>query len=289
MPSPLFPNSNNRRSDAQGNIQGKGGQPTQYGLRRILTSKVADAVKKKLGDVGALVSALFRPFGGQVEKEVVAAVEAEMRKLGTPVEERPVPARPPIPSIGGKTVEDDDWRRFDDYNQPILEGPILCPHSSNVHSFYFEHDQNGARNGSILVRFLGGDSKNRHGPGAMYRYFDCRYELFEEFKRAASAGKFVWDEFRVRGSVVAHQKNFEIVDVGNLPTVPRASVLKRGQGGSFFVPRTLNGQRSALPERRIGGNRGTIQGWQRPKTSRPVFDHRFNNVRFIDRDGNRRG
>lgn len=293
MPSPLFRNSNNRRQDEQQAAQqARSGSATSYGMRSI-KSAVTAAVTKKLGDVGSLLSALFRPFGGSksaVTEEIAAAVEQEMKRIGDLVPEPSrMPARPDIPAIGNRpVVENDDWKRFDNYNQPILEGPIMCPHSSNVYCFFYEHDQNGARSGSILVRFLGGTSQNRSGPGAMYRYFDCDYELFQEFKRAASAGKFVWDEFRQRGSVVAHKKNFEIVDIGNLPTVPRASVVKRSQSGSFFVPRTLNGQRSALPERRVGRG-GKLPGWDKPRGSKPVHDHRLNRLQFIDSTGRRRG
>lgn len=289
MPSPLFRNSNNRRqNEQQAAQQARSGQPSQYGMRS-LKSAITSAVTKKLGDVGQLLSALFRPFGAKsVSEEVAAAVEAEMRKMGQQVQEpQPLPVRPPVPGIGGRQpAEIDDWR-YEQNDPPILEGPFLVK-SSNVYSIAFEF-VNGTSLGNLIVTFLGGDSKNRHGAGASYRYKGITHFQFEDFLTAASAGGWVWDHLRLRGSVVGHQVDFEIVSKGNLASVPRASQIKRGQVGSFFSPRTLNGERSALPERHIGKARGQIQGWNRPKTSRPVFDHRHNNVSFIDSTGRRRG
>lgn len=294
MPSPLFRNSNNRRQDEQQAAQqARSGSATSYGMRSI-KSAVTAAVTKKLGDVGSLLSALFKPFGGSksaVTEEIAAAVEQEMRSLGQPVSEprsQLATARPPIQSIGGRPqVENDDWRNFP-ADEPILEGMYEVK-SSNVHSIGYYHPTTHSGNGDLMVRFLAGKSGHRQGKGALYRYFDVPVSVWESFKKATSTGKAVWTDLRVLGTVSGHQYAYDLEGVGRNQRIPRQAGLKRGATGEFFLPRTLGNRRSTLPERQVRGPRGPLPGYNKPRGSRPVHDHKLNRVQLIDSQGRYRG
>lgn len=73
----------------------------------------------------------------------------------------------------------------------------------------------------------------RGGRGAMYAYFDVPVRVFERMKSAASKGKFVWDELRVRGSVYGHKYRFSLVQ-GQVNT-------QRGVKG-VYIPRKATAQ-----------------------------------------------
>jgi len=126
--------------------------------------------------------------------------------------------------------------------------------SSNVHSFAWEGPP---ATGNLLVRF-----KNRAGgAGPMYRYHGTPHALYDGMAKAASKGKFVWDELRVRGTVSGHQFPYSLIHTGDTAYVPRQAGLRRGYTGEHFLKRTLNGVESQLapapvkkgPARRIPG------------------------------------
>lgn len=265
MGSPLFPRFNRNSGDSD-DASGSSASGKQGSARRTLRSVITSAVQKKLGDVGTMFSALFGSAKKNIDMQVAAAVEDELRKLGELDETRHKipPVRPDYRTAGGQRPDDDDWRLFPEYKKPLIEGPVYCIGSSNVYSFSYEFAQDGHGEGSILVRFLGGDSKNRVGPGPCYKYRDCPYSMFESFKRANSSGGWVWSNLRVRGSAIGHQKPFELVDTGDSSYVPRAIATKRGETGNFYTVRNFNGRRSTLPERKIGSQRrSNIPGWER--------------------------
>ena len=45
----------------------------------------------------------------------------------------------------------------------------------------------------------------------MYAYYDVPATVYTQFKSAASAGKFVWDRLRVRGTIHGHQYQYRLV------------------------------------------------------------------------------
>lgn len=278
MASPLFPLFNNKRKrdEAAAEIAKKAGAAgqTSSGLRQWLSKQIGDARDSGLGATGKLISALFRPFNRHepaITREDVQAAQELMQELELPATAGNrglnIPGARPHYNVSTQPApDDDDWRFHERNTEPVMEGPILVHGSSNVFSISYLFPTNGdtSGNGAIVVRFLAGDSKHRAGPGASYKYWPVSYTLFQEFKVAASKGTFVWDHFRVRGSVAGHQTNVAIIDIGDLPSVPRLAGLKRGHQGEYFIPRTLSGQRSSLPERKIrNGDRSTISGWDR--------------------------
>jgi hypothetical protein len=275
--SPLFPSFNNKRKQDQiaAEIQAKAGSAgkTTGGLRQWLSKQISTAGEKSLGATGQLLAALFKPFSKQSSSLSRAEIEAAqqlMNELELPQAAGNsglnIPsARPHYQVRTNQPPDDDDYRLGHRNTEPVMEGPILVNGSSNVFSIAFLFPTNGdtSGTGAIVVRFLAGDSKHRAGPGASYKYWPVSYSLFTEFKHAASAGKFVWDNFRIRHTVSGHQTNVAIIDIGDLPAVPRLAGLKRGLQGEFFIPRTLNGQRSSLPERKVrSGGRSNIPGWE---------------------------
>lgn len=155
---------------------------------------------------------------------------------------------------------------------PLYTGEMVPVVSSNVHSIGFRLDANDSvadlqvSKGTLLIRFLGtGQKGKRTGPGPLYEYFDVPARLFMEFLRAASKGKFVWDNVRVRGSVSGHKFSYDLalLEPGT-GYVPRQAGLKRGEHGEWFLRRRWkdaagNVFTSRLPERQVrlsGPNRG---------------------------------
>jgi hypothetical protein len=150
----------------------------------------------------------------------------------------------------------------------LLTGDMTPVTSSNVHSIGFRLDherQMGARQGTLLIRFLGTNADGtRSGPGPLYEYYDVPARVFLAFKRAASKGKFVWDNVRMRGTVSGHRYEYDLAEISQ-DYVPRQAGIKRGQQGEWYLTRKFRDRRtgklhvSQLPEeqvRRTGPNRG---------------------------------
>ncbi len=237
MPSPLFPNRNK--------------------------SSFLGRALEGLGQLGKTIGGLLRPqskpLAGAAEESEAARFLAEQLGMKTAAASNRLGWDVTGPRAS-QILDDIGIETFPD-NQPSIEGPINVE-SSNVHSFAYEWNlANTTSPGNLLVRFLGGTGKLRVGPGALYRYHSVPYAVFRAFRLAASAGTFVWDELRVRGTVAGHQYNYDLADIGDLQRVPRQAGFKRGQVGEFYMPRTFHGQRSTLPERHVRGPRGTLPGF----------------------------
>lgn len=115
--------------------------------------------------------------------------------------------------------------------------------SSNVHSYGYDPE---AR--ILYVRFLGGTSKNRTGPGPLYEYSSVPPDVYQQMDSAASKGSFVWDALRIRGSMFGHQYDYRLARV------------TRG-----YVPRKATG--FGLKPREIAQN-GRVFKSKRPGTGR---------------------
>lgn len=158
-----------------------------------------------------------------------------------------------------------------------MQTEMIPVSSSNVHSIGFRYDT--ADIGTLLVRYLASlPNGRRAGPGSLYEYFKVPSILFERFKNAASKGKFVWDELRIRGTVSGHKYNYDLTGITQ-EYVPRRAQLVyfRGPRGGRrvqerFVPRTFNlGEirkgrlqyrniRSQLPEQNVGPSMSVRSG-----------------------------
>jgi hypothetical protein len=142
---------------------------------------------------------------------------------------------------------------------------VKCTTSSNVESFAYEwNPQNEREPGNLLVRFLGGDSKNRSGPGPLYRYEGVPRSVFVAMKLAHSRGKFVWDALRIRGTISGHQFPVELIGTGPSGYIPRRAVVgfrgRASRGG--FAKRKFAGRTSSLPERELRGGRALTPGFR---------------------------
>lgn len=119
--------------------------------------------------------------------------------------------------------------------------------SSNVHSIGFVYETE--KIGTLLVRYLGTDSEgNRSGPGSLYNYFNVPVSLWLKLKSAASKGKFIWSNIRIRGTRSGHKYAYDLTGiVGGY--VPRRAQLVFVKGPKSphgpmmqerFIPRTFN-------------------------------------------------
>ena len=273
MGSPLFPNWNNKKKQDEiaaeiAKAAGAAGK-TPGGLKAWLTKKVGESVAKKLGMTGQVIAALLRPFGKSLTSDVKKEIEAagdilnEINSIQPELVSEPHTRKEPIVIRGGQN--DDSWREFPE-NKPLIE-PFIQVKSSNVHSFSYRHQLGHTGNGDLLVMFLGIlPGGKRGGEGALYAYKSVPYSIFEAFKHTSSAGKFVWSELRIKGTVSGHVFDYDIEALGNLTRVPRQSGFVRGRAGEYFIPRTLNGVRSTLPKQLVRGSGASLKDWDRRGT-----------------------
>mgnify|MGYP003392987134 CR=1 FL=1 len=98
-----------------------------------------------------------------------------------------------------------------------------------------------------LIAEAGAIKGKRNAPGATYSYLDVPARAFKRMKVAASKGKFIWDELRIRGTIYGHKYRYVIISgaqAGGGIYVPRKAT-KRG-----FVFRSVaapgKGRRSAF-------------------------------------------
>jgi hypothetical protein len=245
----------------------------RYGRVPLFTS-----LMNKLGSVGAILGAMIRPGGqaiGTAKQELEAAqglLEAFGYAVKAPEKVEEPNASPPRPEyrVGGRPtpapsptqLEADDVQGPP--SQPLTEGMIPVT-SSNVHSIGYEWGNGQGVPGNLLVRFLGGSSKARSGPGPLYRYHNVPRSVFDAFKRAASKGAFVWDELRVRGTVSGHQYAYDLAGTGDDSYVPRQAGLKRGMAGEYYLQRSFKGRTSNLPERSVRRGNQPLSHWDKIK------------------------
>jgi hypothetical protein len=156
------------------------------------------------------------------------------------------------------------------------------PGSSNVWGFSFVPDSS-RRAGTLYVTFLrsafhklhrpSGSKVQVHGtkgkthagklnqPGAQYAYFSVPTTLYRRFLTANSAGRFVWDELRIRGTIYGHQYRYQLV----------AGVIDTETGG-LYVPRKAT--RKGFQKRALAvdgkGKRGFITSSLEPSKPRKM-------------------
>lgn len=196
-------------------------------------------------------------------REVAAALE-EIRGWGREVHgepTRPTGALPanvftsnnPASNTVLVEVEDGRRRRFPK-THPVVTGQMVQVQSSNVFAIGYDLDHF-----YLYVRFLDSlDHGERSGPGPIYRYSGVIPSVFVKFLEAASKGKFIWDNIRIRGTVSGHRYGWELVGVqrGYVPRL--AAYLGKGQEGYLTRHiRTDKGRflKSARPEVILGAPR----------------------------------
>ena len=136
---------------------------------------------------------------------------------------------------------------------PLSEEIVCVSESSNVYSFSYDYQastlyvtyqghkirRSGISRGRVRrgrgtsrPQLIGQAGRTvtgeRGGRGPLYAYYDVPVKVFERMRRAASKGKFVWDELRVRGTVYGHKYRYSLVQ-GQVST-------QRGVQG-VYIPR----------------------------------------------------
>lgn len=191
---------------------------------------------------------LIRAFGGEVfappgHPDHQRGVEAARRLLGRDwVDETPNAS---TGSIGTAGID----QEAELSPVPSLSPEIRTPKSSNVWSFRYDY-----RTSTLYVRFrasaynpkeisfgagrgqlphvrgtLGRTVQGKlDAPGPMYAYSSVPVRVFERLAKADSAGKAVWDELRIRGTVWGHQYAYRLV---------HGDVVTRGDSVGWYIPR----------------------------------------------------
>jgi len=141
----------------------------------------------------------------------------------------PPPAAPPSgppqapPSGGGMVRLMLDGRMISvPPDDPLVTGGMIRVQSSNVHSIGYDWNYKDPRKGILKVRYL---DKGRGVPagrgGPTYFYYDVHPGVFMRFQHAASMGRFVWDNLRVRGTISGHQYRYSLARISSTGHVPR--------------------------------------------------------------------
>ncbi len=235
------------------------------------------------GSLGGVPQPQTRPAGGFSSRQPPGGPSAPAGGSGQPSggADSPLayPYRPYQPS-----------RRADDIDESYFSDEFLAPSSSNVYSFqYFRrpamatgilyvtfraHAVKGAKEGrttrggrSSKRQLMGGRTggklegrqvgrTNLGQAGSTYAYYGVAPGVFNSMKSAASKGKFVWDQLRIRGTVYGHRYRYSLVKgqtagTGGKPYIPR----RASKAG--FVSRSLT---------EVGGVQGTGQRGFRTST-----------------------
>lgn len=115
--------------------------------------------------------------------------------------------------------------------------------SSNVHSIGYQD-----ATGTLAVRFLAPEvvsagqgvrlGGKTSGPGPLYHYFDVPPKLWASFQSAASKGKWVWDNLRIRGTIAGHRYDYRLVAGTMASSGLRLTYIPRRASGKGFMSRS---------------------------------------------------
>lgn len=142
----------------------------------------------------------------------------------------------------GASHDAEEWQAVET-NRKLVE-------SSNVHSFWYSPET--PNKGIVYVTFLywqpGMKADERSGPGQTYAYYDvplAKYKAFEG-ATAESAGRAVWDYFRVRGTIHGHQGPYSLIQAEG-EYVSRKATKKGFAKRSLLPPGVSPRDRKAFP------------------------------------------
>jgi hypothetical protein len=151
-------------------------------------------------------------------------------------------------------------------DDPILTGEMIPVVSSNVHSIGFDINTHTPRIGTLKIRFLqshGAKAAGAKVPGATYEYYNVPTDLFRRFRTAASKGKWVWNNVRIRGT---GDTRFDYKLAGiNYGYVPRRHAWSHE--GLTYQKRTFLGQHARTGEVKLFHSAATAL--VRPWNGRP--------------------
>jgi hypothetical protein len=145
-------------------------------------------------------------------------------------------------------------------DDPVLTGVMQRVASSNVYAIGFQFNPDYPLHSRLIVRYKqkdrGGSGRMRSGP--TYEYLNVHPDFFGDLVDAASKGRWIWDQLRIRGSIAGHQYQYNIIGVGQ-GYLPRRAVVQGGTERLLQRTRTqifADGRReritSALPNQTLG-------------------------------------
>jgi len=232
-------------------------------LRRQLKKAKSDSSLDSLTQVGGIIGRVLAEIR-ELHKEskqrrlvhdMIQTASQIVQDMGSPgdisdgnlegrerVRSRPQPRRdsslPPNVIIRGGRYEvlAKGIRRTYDPDHPAMTGRMTPVRSSNVHSVGYDFNFENPWKSQLIIRYLQADqsrggkgNSKRKVPGPTYAYRDVPPAMFDEILTAASKGKWVWDNIRIRGTVAGHQYRYSITRIaqGYLPR--RARVINGHQ------------------------------------------------------------
>jgi hypothetical protein len=187
-------------------------------------------------------------FEGQTRRADAAKAAATDRRT-PPGGMQSTPGAPPVNPLGRQIEEQFDEVQllgrdasYDQGDWDVVREKMVRVSSSNVWGYYFERE--ARTTGILYVTFLrsGSDGKKSTEPGPTYAYYTVPVRVYQRFKQeaAGSAGRAVWDNLRVRGTLWGHQFTYRLVHVSG-EYIPRKAVrptnrpLLPGETPSFRV------------------------------------------------------
>lgn len=230
----------------------------------------------KLGPIGRVIESIAGIFAdgrrprrtGDNRREVLEAL-AQLERSGlrfdesgqlVPAESAPEPPRARqlrsgTVDEGPETLVDTRLRATSDPADPRFNADngmspwILTPQSSNVYAFAYDYMAS-----LLYVVYKATErGKKLNAPGPTYSYGGAKRPFparsFDRLRTAASKGKFIWNEIRVRGTVWGHQYPYTLVSAS----------WSTAEFGDRYVPRKATKKgfrtRSIQQVERVGSNR----------------------------------
>lgn len=208
---------------------------------------------KRVANIGRELQAagdMLRAFGYRVEPpqpgKATRAVESEidrskrfLESLGftvapPPAHKRQPPQPEPSPSTGGAPGQSQTGRRSNlvvvkaggvefhvPPGDPLLTGEWITVTSSNVYAIAFIWNNADPTHGTLRVRFKNHRKGAKSPRGPAYHYADVHPALFQDFRKAASKGGWVWDHLRIRGTVSGYRYRYMLTMLSSDGYVPR--------------------------------------------------------------------
>lgn len=122
------------------------------------------------------------------------------------------------------------YHRLLDPNDSILTGEMIVVQSSNVHSCGFEFNLSQPLKSKLIIRYKQKDRRSGGSGtvgGPTYEYLNVHPDFFQDLRDAASKGKFVWDQLRIRGTVAGHQYPYNLTRAAQ-GYLPRRAMVRNG-------------------------------------------------------------
>lgn len=243
----------NESGGAWGYLKRKLG-PVADAIKSLLHPRGQSRTKDDVQAAAELLTALGATTDGAIGRRVTVQTsdqgtrtkaEGVLRSLGFDVqapsgrEKTAPPVQWPVDDdgliskpLGGQFV------RFEPHD-PILTGEMIPVSSSNVHSIGYIWSDKHPEKGTLKVQYLDHDEnwKKTTDGGPIYLYHDVPPRIFIAFQRAASKGKYVWDNLRIRGTVSGHQYEYELSSLSASGYVPRQAT--QIGNAEYYVPRSV--------------------------------------------------